>query len=158
MAECAVEFTAGPRGIALRRAGGAQRAAILLEVVLSMAIFVTMAGVILAGVRGSILATHRLGLEARARDLAVTALSEVQMGQLPLRDDGPNSYEDESLAGWTWQVVVSEPEIGGQVLALKRVEIVIANTKTDYTYRMGQLVRDDQDQDEPDAGQEEAGE
>lgn len=122
-----------------------------------MAIFVTMAGVILAGIRNSVLATHRLGLEARARNLAVTALSEVQMGQLPLQDDGPNSYEDESLAGWTWQVVVSEPEIGGQVLELKRVEIVIANTETDYTYRLGQWVRDDQE-DEADAGKEEAGE
>lgn len=155
MAEYAVEFAAGPRGLALRRAGGARRAAILLEVVLSMAIFVTMAGVILAGVRNSVLATHRLGLEARARNLAVTALSEVHMGQLPLQDDGPNSYEDESLAEWTWQVVVSEPEIGGQVLALKRVEVVIANTKTDYTYRLSQWVRDDQE-DEADVGEEEA--
>lgn len=157
MAEYAVEFATGPRGPALRCARRAQRAAILLEVVLSMAIFVTMASVILTGVRGSVLATHRLGLEARARDLAVTAMSEVQIGQLPLQDDGPNSYEDESLAEWTWQVVVSEPEIIGQRLALKRVEIVIANTKTDYTYRLVQLVRDDRE-DDPDAGQEEAGE
>ncbi len=148
MAEYAVEFAARPRGIALRCAGRAQRGAILLEVVLSMAIFVTMAGVILTGVRNSVLTMHRLGFEARARNLAVTALSEVQMGQLPLQDDGPNSYEDESLAEWTWQVVVSEPEIGGQVLALKRVEIVIANTDTDYTYRLGQLLRDE----EPEAG------
>ncbi len=155
MAECAVEFTARPRGLALRRAGRAQRAAILLEVVLSMAIFVTMAGVILTGVRNSVMATHRLGLEARARDLAITALSEVQIGQLPLQDDGPNSYEDESLDEWTWQVVVSEPEIGGEVLALKRVEVVIANTKTDYTYRLSQWVRDVQDEEEADVVEEE---
>jgi hypothetical protein len=145
VAECAVEFTAGARGIAPRRA---RRAAILLEVVLSMAIFVTMAGVILTGVRNSIMATHRLGLEARARNLAVTTLSEVQMGQLPLQDDGPNTYEDESLAGWTWQVVVSEPEYSGQVMALKRVEIVIAHTEPEYSYRLAQLLQDEQEQDQ----------
>ena len=132
------------------------RAAVLLEVVLSMTIFMTMGVVILAGMRGGVIATGRLRFEARARNLAVTALSELQMGQLPLRDNGPNSSEDKSLAGWTWQVVVSDPEYGGQGLPLKQVEIVIANTETNYIYRLGQLLQDEQDQDQAGAGEEEA--
>ncbi len=123
-----------------------------------MSIFVTMGAVILAGIRSGVVATGRLRFEARARNLAITALSELQMGQLALRDDGPNSYEDESLDGWTWQVVVSDPQLGWQGPPLKQVEIVIANTDMDYIYRLGQLVQDDQEQEQEqaDASEEEA--
>lgn len=121
---------------ARRRPGGA----VLLEVVLALGIFFMGAAVVAGSLNISITATQRIKLQAQAADLAVTKLSEIQMGLLSVADDGPNAYsEDENLPDWTWQVVTTPMDEQMVVVAgpvLKRVEIIIRNANMSYVYRL----------------------
>jgi hypothetical protein len=65
---------------------------VLLEVVIALALFFGAAVVVLVGLHSSVVAARKLRLEARGADLAVTLLSELQMGQLAVEDAGPDAY------------------------------------------------------------------
>jgi len=119
---------------------------VLLEVVIALSFFFGAAVVVLIGLHSSIIAARNLRLEARGADLAVSLLSELQMGQLAIEDAGPDAYdsqEDESLADWTWQVVttdLAEDDIQLQTAqTMKRVEIIITNTRQGFTYNLVHL-------------------
>ena len=101
---------------------------VLLEVVLAMAIFFAGAMVILAGLSASVRSIGRVKLDAQAQDLAVSLLSEVQMGLVPLVSDGPKEYDDPALAGWTWQIAVQpydEPQPDLAMPQFQTVEVTI---------------------------------
>ena len=118
-----------------RRAGTA-----LLEVVLGLALFFAVAVAILAGLSACVRSARDMRLQARAADLAITLLSEMQLGAVEIEDAGPMAYEDEALEDWSWEVVVT-PVIGNLTeLELTRVEIVIYNTPYDYTHRLYHLL------------------
>lgn len=123
---------------------GQGRGVVLLEVVLSLSLFFGAAVVVLVGLHSSVITARNLALEARAADLAVSVLSELQMGQLALEEAGPEEFGEERpyLADWTWQVVVedvSEDRLSAENLpAMKRVDVVIANTRRGFTYRLVQ--------------------
>jgi len=120
-----------------------RQGAVLLEVVLALVLFFAAMGVILAGLHRSILACDRLRLEARAGDLAVTLLSEVQMGLVPPTDAGPEAYTEEDLSDWTWQIIttpVSDTLAPTEGPEFRQVEIVIANPLQGYTCRLVQLM------------------
>ena len=105
-----------------------RRGMVLLEVVLAMAIFFAAALVILAGLSSSVRGVQRVQWEAQAQDLAVSLLSEVQMGLVPLVSDGPTDYEEPDLAGWAWQIVVEpydEPQAGLELPEFSRVEVIV---------------------------------
>ncbi len=104
------------------------RAMVLLEVVLAMMLFFGGALVILAGLSSSLSGIQRVQTEAQASDLAVTLLSEVQMGMVQLVSDGPSGYEDPALADWTWQIAVEpyeEQQLGLELPEFQRVEVTI---------------------------------
>ncbi|MFB3894575.1 MAG: hypothetical protein ACE15C_21445 [Phycisphaerae bacterium] len=111
----------------------------LLEVVLALALFFMSAAVIGGSVSTSLDAARRIRIDAQAADLAVTKLSELQMGLREVIDDGPNPYaEEEHLPDWTWQIATN-PIDNTAVLQgppLKRVEIIIRNTTGNYAYRL----------------------
>ncbi|HUU92297.1 MAG TPA: hypothetical protein VM238_13945 [Phycisphaerae bacterium] len=118
-----------------RRAGVA-----LLEVVLGLALFFGVAVAILAGLSACVRSARDLRLQARAADLAITLLSEMQLGAVEIEDAGPMGYEDEALEDWSWEVTVT-PIVGNLTeLELTRVEIVIRNTPHDYTHRLYHLL------------------
>lgn len=111
----------------------------LLEVVLALALFFGVAMAILAGLSACVRSARDMRLEAQAADLAITLLSEMQLGAVEVEDAGPMAYEDETLQDWSWQVVVT-PVMGSLMeLELTRVEIVIRNTPHDYTHRLYHL-------------------
>lgn len=94
---------------ARRQLRGARRGAILLEVVLSMAIFVFVATVIFNAMSSSLRRVERMRLENRAQDLAVSVLSEIQMGQTEVADAGPSPFDPDlypDLTDWEWQVAL----------------------------------------------------
>lgn len=117
----------------------AGRGLVLVEVVLAVTLFFCGALVVLTGLSASLQTAIRVRTEADAADLAVTLLSEIQMGLLPLVDDGPNEYEEEELAHWTWEIVTSDVETRTEAPPLVRVEILIRNAREDCTYRLVQL-------------------
>jgi len=126
------------------RPAGAQ-AAVLLEVIIALSLFVAAAGVVIGGLSACVLSVRRLRVQARAADLAVTLLSEIQMGLVPATDDGPNEYEDdEDLADWTWQVIATPAEEVAGAAPMKQVQVVITNTPGNHVYRLYQLMGDEE--------------
>jgi len=114
---------------------------ILLEVIIALVLFLTAAAVVFSGLSASYTALKRANLSASAADLAVTKLSEIQMGLVDLTSSGPNSYEEEELAGWSWQVV-AEPAQSDVLFEPRqvRLEIVIAHEDPAYACRLVHLV------------------
>ena len=123
---------------------GARAAAVLLEVIFSLALFCSMAAVIVGSLNASLGALRQVRLEARAADLAVTLLSEIQMGLVALQDQGPQDYAEQDLADWNWQIVTSAVDNSSLDVSLTRAEIVIFNKTQGYTYRLVQLFRIEQ--------------
>jgi hypothetical protein len=119
---------------------------VLLEVVLAMAIFFAAALVILAGLSASVRGLQRVQLEAQAQDLAVSLLSEVEMGLVPLTSDGPTDYDEPELAGWSWEVAVEpyeEPQIGLELPEFRRVEVIVRH-ESGYKASLSTLMTDEQ--------------
>ena len=115
------------------------RAAVLLEVVLAMTLFTAAAATVLGALTACSRSAGRLRTEAVGENLAVTLLSEIQMGLVPAQDDGPYEYE-EPYEGWTWELVTSEFQgvIAGQEMT--RAEIIIANASQAYLRRLTVLM------------------
>jgi len=130
----------------MRRTPRLPGAMILLEVVLAMMLFFGGALVILAGLNSSLSGIQRVQIEARAADLAVTLLSEVQMGMVQLVSDGPSSYEDPALAGWTWEISVvpfEEQQLDLELPQFQRVEVTIRNESSGYATSLSILMTDE---------------
>jgi len=110
---------------------------VLLEVVLSTALFAMAALGVLAGLNSCFRSLGKMRLESQAADLAVSKVSEVHIGILPPEDDGPNEYEDdESLADWTWEIITEEVELDVELEGpqLLQVQVVITNVPSGYKY------------------------
>jgi len=107
------------------------RGVVLLEVVLAVALFALAAGVVGGGLSGSLRTARRLEAEATAADLAVTVVSWLDLGLLPLEDAGPEAFEDEDRLGWTWQVMTGPADDAAEIDdGLVRVEITVRNRET----------------------------
>jgi len=118
-----------------RRAG-----IVLLEVVLSISMVFAMAGVLFLGVDSSVRSARRLRLDAQAADLAVTLLSEIQMGLVDPADAGPEAYE-EPLEDWMWEIVTTPlEEMPLDEQDIEQVEIIISHVDGSSTYRLVQLM------------------
>ena len=114
---------------------------VLLEVVLSTALFAMAALGVLAGLNSCFRSLGKMRLESQAADLAISKVSEVHIGIVPLEDDGPNEYEDdESLADWTWEIVTEEVELDAELELemdgpqLLQVQVVVTNVPSGYKY------------------------
>lgn len=116
----------------------AARAAALLEVLLALALFFGVAIGVMGGLGTSIKAVRDIRLEAEAADMAVTLLSEIELGIVAAEEDGPTEYE-EPLEDWTWQVAVTPVTSVLTELILTRIEIIVRNVPEDYTYRLYRL-------------------
>lgn len=122
------------RGGLRTRAGGA----VLFEVILALVLFVAAATIVTSGFNASITSLDRLRLNAHAEGLAVSVLSEVQMGIRPLESLGPEPFE-KPFEAWTWEVVVSAADTSERA-PLRQVEIVIRQPEEETTYRLLQLL------------------
>jgi len=118
----------------------ASRGAVLLEVVLALTVFVGMAMAVLGGLAMAVRSARHLGLETTAANLAISLLSEMELGLVPVEDAGPETYEDEALADWTWQVTLQPVTSELSDLEMTSVEVAIRHTQAGYTYRMYRLL------------------
>ena len=137
-----------PAAAGLRRRGGSStcggrcrpgRGVALLEVVLALAVFFGVSIAVLGGLSLSLRSARQIREESQAADLAVTMLSEVQMGVYPPVDAGPTPFEDPD-ADWSWQIVTMPLESVLPGAELMQVTIIIRNTVDGYTYRLYQLL------------------
>jgi len=118
-----------------------QRGAILLEVVLALSLFFMTATFVLTGLNAAIRSVSQAKLEAQGADLAVTVLSQVQMGLYDLVDTGPEAFDQEDLEAWTWQIVVGDLQDRQDLPQLKQVEVIIIH-ETGYTRRLAYFLWD----------------
>lgn len=117
-----------------------QAGAVLLEVVLALLLFVGAAAVISSGLTVSVAAVERLRLNTHAVNLAVSLLSELEMGRYPLQNAGPTPWES-PFQEWTWQIQV-EPDVPGtetgSAFSLKKVEVIIRHESKPAVCRLSQ--------------------
>ena len=140
IANCGLRIQRRLRGCPARRAHGVA----LLEVVLALALFFGVAVTILGGLSVCRRSATRVREEAQAADLAVTVLSEVQMGVLAPEDAGPTPFDD-PFGDWTWQTVATPVEATVAGLEMARIEILVKNTLDGYTYRLFELLPPEED-------------
>src|SRR3954466_9772791 len=93
----------------LRRCQGV----VLLEVILALVLFATAAAIIGAGLSTSIQTVERLRLNTHAANLAVSVLSELQIGTKVMGQNGQQKFEP-PFDGWTWEALAVADEIGAK--------------------------------------------
>ena len=118
-----------------------RRGAVLVEVVLALALFVAAAAVISGGLSASMDSIERLRLNAHAADLAVSVLSEMQMGTLAMEGNAAQPF-DPPFEDWTWEVQLAPVDDGaGEETRLTRVEAIIRHLQPPLVYRLTQVMR-----------------
>jgi type II secretory pathway pseudopilin PulG len=116
--------------------------AVLLEVVLALVLIASAAAVIGAGLSASIDRVERLKLNAHAADLAVSVMSELQMGSKVLsEEEGPEPFEA-PFENWTWEVQAEmTDEKVRDTGRTKKVEVIIRHEDPPAVYRLAQVIR-----------------
>ncbi len=114
-------------------AGSSAAGAVLLEVVLALTLFVSAAAVIGAGLNQCLNAAYRLRTRTEAADLAVTLISEVQMGKIAPVTIGATAYDDEPLADWTWKMTAEQMD---DVPGLLLVTVTVTHEPSGVFHRL----------------------
>jgi hypothetical protein len=118
-----------------------ERASILLEVVLALALFVGAATVITAGINASIQAVERVRLQTHASNLAISVMSELQMHARPLAPFGPESFEA-PFQDWLYRIAVNQAdESATEADSARPIEVIVWNPNENVTHRLTQLFR-----------------
>ena len=129
-----------PRWPRQTTAARSTNASVLLEVVLALALFVFAASVITGGLNASVQEAERLRLNVHASNLAISILSELQMGIKPVDSAGPEPFEA-PFQMWTWQIQVSPIEDALESgLALRNVEVVVRHQARPIVRRLAQFL------------------
>jgi len=82
---------------------------VLLEVVLALLLFVGAAAVITGGMNASLTSVERMRLATHAANLAVSLISELQLGIRGIEMTGPEPFEA-PYEDWTWELVATKAE------------------------------------------------
>ena len=122
-----------------RETGGS----VLLEVMLALVLFAGAAVVVGMGLKAAIDGAERLRMTTHAGNLAVTVMSELQMGIRSLADPGPEAFGP-PFDGWVWEIAVAPwgiPEAKGE--SLTRVEVIVRHEPTEFVHRLAQVIHID---------------
>jgi type II secretory pathway pseudopilin PulG len=132
---------AGQRVNRKSQIANARRGAVLLEVVLALVLFAAAAAIIGAGLHSAMHGVERQKLNAHASNLAVSVLSEIQMGLRPAESGGPESFES-PFDHWTWQLVLTPTETeNGEPGDLTLVEVIIRHDDPARVQRLSQVLK-----------------
>jgi type II secretory pathway pseudopilin PulG len=119
----------------------AHRGAVLLEVVLALVLFAAAAAIIGAGLHSAMNGVERQKLGAHAINLAVSVLSEIQMGLRQAESAGPEPFES-PFDLWTWQLVLTPTETeDGEPGELTLVEVIIRHENPALVQRLSQVLK-----------------
>jgi hypothetical protein len=115
--------------------------AVLFEVLVALALFVGAAAIITTGLNASLNSVERLRLSAHAADLAISTLSDLQIGIKTVALSGPQPFEA-PFERWTWEIVTAPVEIEStEASQFTRVEVVVRHDEPALAYRLSQLLR-----------------
>ncbi|MBT3278578.1 MAG: hypothetical protein HN909_03685 [Phycisphaerales bacterium] len=107
-----------------------RRGAILLEVVLSLSLFVLAAALILSALRASHDAATFVRQDIHGENLAMSILSELEMGQIDLAslDDSPLAFsddEDDPFVDWSWEISSEDLDASSELPPEQQLTIII---------------------------------
>ena len=120
---------------------GSLEAAVLLEVLLALILFVAAAAVVTTAFNASMASLERQKIGSRALNIAASVLAEIQLGIRPASSDSPRTLESPAQ-DWTYETALTPTEtIGGGVTGLTRIEVVIRHQKSTTVQRLAQVVR-----------------
>ena len=113
----------------------------LLEVVLALALFIGAATVISGGISASVEAVHRVRLQTHAANLAISVMSELQIGARPLAPVGPENFEA-PFQDWLYRVNFSQgEEAASGTESVRPVEVIVWHTEANAVHRITQFFR-----------------
>jgi hypothetical protein len=122
-----------------RRRNNGRGGIALLEVLLALGLFVGACGTIVGTMIISARTVQRMRVTATAENLAVTTLSEVQMGLLEAADTDAEPFE-EPFEEYSWQIVTSQMgELTVTAAEMTCVEVVVTHDPTGQEYRLAFL-------------------
>jgi type II secretory pathway pseudopilin PulG len=125
----------------VKQSANRRRGAVLLEVVLALVLFVAAAAVFTSAINASVDSVERQRLNTHAVDLAITVLSELQMGIRSTETNGPEAFP-EPFENWSWELQSESVESDtGEATSLTKVEVVIRHKERPVVYRLSQIVR-----------------
>jgi type II secretory pathway pseudopilin PulG len=124
---------------ACSNSAGLEAGAVLLEVVLALALFVTAATIITSGLNASLNGVERLRANTHAANLAVTVLSELQLGIKPATQSDPQPFEP-PFADWTWEILVAPETNSEEAGPFKRIEVVVRRLDPPAAHSLFQVV------------------
>ena len=117
------------------------RGSVLLEVVLAIVLFAAAAAIIGAGLKAAIDGAERLRLNTHAANLAVTVLSELQMGTRSLADAGPEAFGP-PFEGWVWEIAaVPWGDEENRAAPMTSVEVIVRYEPMEFTHRLAQVIQ-----------------
>ena len=114
--------------------------AVLLEVVLALALLLFAIGVVNSGLQASVDAVDRMKANAQAMNLAVSVISEVQMGLVPMESAEAQPFL-EPFGDWTYEIQAENfcDSLLGQTRPIK-VEVIVRHTTKPYVRRVAQVM------------------
>lgn len=119
-----------------------QRAAVLMEVLLALALFVGAAAVATTALNASLESVERQKLGLHALNLASSTLAELQLGQRPLAPQSPRPCAA-PFQDWSWEVAVSPLEAESAEAATSsqvRAEVIIRHSTRPIVQRLTQIL------------------
>lgn len=115
--------------------------AVLFEVVLALVLFSFAAIIIGNSFSSSLRSVDRMRNDLDAANLAISTLSEIELGIKPLETSPPTEFE-EPFEKWTWQIEATKPNedlnIGG---GLTLIEVIVVNEELGRETRIARMIR-----------------
>ena len=115
--------------------------AVLFEVVLALVLFSFAAIIIGNSFSSSLRSVDRMRNDLDAANLAISTLSEIELGIKPLETSPPTEFE-EPFEKWTWQIEATNPnedlDIGG---GLTLIEVIVVNEELGRETRIARMIR-----------------
>ena len=101
---------------------------VLFEVILALVLFSFAAIIIANSFSSSLRSVDRMRNDLDASNLAISTLSEIELGIKPIETSPPTEFE-EPFEKWTWQIETTKPnedlDMGG---GLTLVEVIIISS------------------------------
>jgi len=120
-----------------------QQGSVLLEVILAVVLFAGAAVVIGIGLKAAMDGSERLRLNTHAGNLAVSVMSELQMGIRSLADTGPEAFGP-PFEGWVWEIAATpwtQQQSESTANNLTQVEVIVRYEPTEFVHRFAQVMQ-----------------
>ena len=114
---------------------------VLFEVILALVLFSFAAIIIANSFSSALRSVDRMRNDLDASNLAISTLSEIELGIKPIETSPPTEFE-EPFEKWTWQIETTKPnedlDMGG---GLTLVEVIIINEDLGRETRIARMIR-----------------